>query len=80
MEVTFRFLHALDDYLSENGCAYVVFLCSNKPRRVAKHMEKLGFLGVEVIRRQAGIENLCVYRFTRCSASSQPLATRSQIQ
>ncbi|KAH7823267.1 uncharacterized protein MONOS_808 [Monocercomonoides exilis] len=48
MEITWKVLNLLDDYLSEQGVAYIVFLADNNPKSVREEMKKRGFTSKRV--------------------------------
>lgn len=65
MAVTQRVLDELDNILSPQGIAYILFCARNKPEQVAKKMRNKGWNVELVIHRKAGWEVLSVYRFSR---------------
>lgn len=64
MVVTARLLENLDNILSKNGVAYILFCARNRPEEVAQKMRDKGNWKADlVIHRKAGWEVLSVYKF-----------------
>ncbi|KAF3992591.1 hypothetical protein FT663_02244 [Candidozyma haemuli var. vulneris] len=70
MVVTWQLLDRLDEYLTPNGVAYILFCARNKPDEVAKVMESRGWTVETVIHRKAGWEVLSVLSFRKDSQGS----------
>lgn len=65
MEVTDQLLDQLQNILSVNGVAYIIFCASNKPEQVKSKMENKGFTMDQVIFRRAGWELLYVFKIAQ---------------
>lgn len=65
MVITQQVLDKLDEILSLQGVAYILFCARNKPEQVAENMRRNGWKADLIINRKAGWEVLSVYRFTR---------------
>lgn len=65
MVVTWQLLDRLDEHLSFDGVAYILFCARNKPDEVAEIMRSRGWLVETVIHRKAGWEVLSVLLFRR---------------
>lgn len=64
MKITQVVLDQLDDTLSPQGLAYILFCARNKPEEIVDQMKS--YWNIELIqRRKAGWEVLSVYRFSR---------------
>lgn len=65
MVVTQVVLDHLDEILSKNGVAYILFCARNKPDEVMEKMRNRGWQVESIIHRKAGWEVLSVLRFHR---------------
>jgi release factor glutamine methyltransferase len=69
MEVTQMLLVNLEQILSTNGVAYILFCKRNHPESVAQHMHESGWTVTLVCERKAAWEVLSVWRFERPKSS-----------
>lgn len=65
MVVTWKVLDCLEQTLSSNGIAYILFCARNKPESVAEIMRERGWNVEVVIHRKAGWEVLSVLKFSK---------------
>lgn len=67
MTVTWQLLNQLEQVLTVNGVAYILFCARNEPHKVKEIMESRGWEVCEIIQRKAGWEVLSVLRFIKQS-------------
>lgn len=65
MTITWKLLDRLEEVLTTQGVAYILFCARNEPESVQKIMESRGWHVKEVIRRKAGWEVLSILRFMK---------------
>lgn len=66
MVVTQKVIDQLDDILSPDGVAYILFCARNKPEEIVSKILQTNFWDIELVEhRKAGWEVLSVYRFSR---------------
>lgn len=66
MVITQKVIDQLDDILSPNGVAYILFCARNKPEELVSKIMQTQPWNIEIVEhRKAGWEVLSVYRFSR---------------
>lgn len=60
-----RFLLQLDETLSENGCAYLLVIKDNNPKRIVSALKQLHFNGKIIAERKIRGEHLMVLKIVR---------------
>ncbi|KAI5966191.1 MTQ2 [Candida pseudojiufengensis] len=65
MIITWKVLNNLENILSDEGVAYILFCARNKPVQVAEIMRQKGWEVTTIINKKAGWEVLSILRFNK---------------
>lgn len=65
MMITWKVLNNLEEILTGDGVAYILFCARNKPDSVADKMRQRGWKVDVIINRKAGWEVLTILRFAK---------------